>query len=325
MNPTRRNFLKTGLAGLAAGSLSTTTEAKTPTSKVDRRKFGKIGDDVSILGLGLGSSFYKPYSHNQEEGHALLEEALDAGINYWDNAHTYGNNMADYVPSEDIIGPVVEKRRKEIFLVSKSVKRDYDGFWRELELSLKRLRTDQIDLFHLHNLKPVDSIDEMEQGCFKAVTEAKEQGLIRSFGITGHSGAQILIDALKRFDPDALLTIFPCNRPDDGRYEDELLPLARERKMGIVGMKTVKHARNADLVGSDLIRYALGLEGVHSVIVGLDTAAHLNENIAMATGFQPLSEEQRTAMIRDSQLALAGLIAPWDVPGYEDGGRCGHV
>jgi aryl-alcohol dehydrogenase-like predicted oxidoreductase len=322
----RRTFLKTGLAGLAATGVGTTAHSASPAGPVDRRRFGKIGKEVSLLGLGLGSSFYKPYSHAREEGHALLEATLAAGVNYWDTAANYGSNMLpEFHPSEEIIAPVVQKHRKDIFLVSKSAQRDYDGFRRELERSLTRLGVDQIDLFHMHNIKPRDSVDEMEKGCYKAALKAKEEGLIGAFGITGHSGAAILVECLKRFDPDALLTIFPCNRPDDGRYEDELLPLARERDMGVVGMKTVKHARNADLKGSDLIRYALGLEGVHSVIVGLDTRGHLDENVAMATGFQPLPEDQKIAMIRESQAALAGLIAPWDVPGYEDGSGCAHA
>ncbi len=316
MESNRRNFLKAGLAGLAAGSISTTAIAATGSGKVDRRRFGKIGKDVSILGLGLGSSYYKPYDQERETGQMLLESALKAGINYWDTSHNYST-------SEDIIAPVVEKHRNEIYLVSKSAQRSYDGFQRELESSLKRLRTDKIDLYHLHNIRPNDSLDEMEKGCFRAVYKAKEEGVIKSFGVTGHSGAGLLVDAIKRFDPDALLTIFPCNRPDNGRYEDDLLPLARERNMGVVGMKTVKHARNADLKGPDLIRYALGLEGVHSVIVGLDTMAHLQENIEMASGFKPLSQQEQLALTHESQRALVGLTAPWDVPGYED--SCPHV
>ncbi len=321
MNSTnRRDFLKTGITGLAAAGITGSAHAAEPTPQVERRTLGKIDKEVSILGLGLGSSFYKPYSHDQDAGHALLESALRAGVNYWDVAANYGSEMLpEFHPSEEIIAPMVQKHRKEIFLVSKSAQRSYDDFRRELERSLTRLGVDHIDLFHMHNIKPKDNIDEMEKGCFKALVEAKEQGIVGAYGITGHSGAQVLIDCLKRFDPDALLTIFPCNRPDEGRYEDELLPLARERNMGVIGMKTVKHARNADLKGSDLIRYALGLEGVHGAIVGLDTAAHLNENIAMASHYQPLSAEERVAMVRESQKCLVGLTAPWDVPGYEDG------
>ncbi len=175
-----------------------------------------------------------------------------------------------------MIAPIVEKNPDKIYLVSKAQQRTYDGFMRQLEESLQRLRVDKIDLYHIHNLRPQNdpNLDITEKGAYKAALKAKEQGLIGAFGVTGHSGAQILIDAVKRFDPNALLTIFPANRPDNGRYEDELLPLARERNMGIVGMKTVKQAHNSDLKGSDLIRYALSLDGVASTIVGLDTLGY---------------------------------------------------
>jgi aryl-alcohol dehydrogenase-like predicted oxidoreductase len=248
MSSSRRKFIATGVASIAAGNIAVNAEEKNKLTKVDRRQLGKIGAKVSILGLGLGRAFYQPYENNREEGHQLLENALKAGINYWDTAHNYGGGT-----SELTIAPVVKKHRKDIFLVSKSHDRTYDGFKQHLETSLKRLQTDTIDLFHLHNLKPNDDLKAMEKGAFKAIVEAKEQGIIKNYGVTGHSGAAVLIDAIHRFDPDALLTIFPADRPDAGRYEDELLPLARSKNMGVIGMKTVRRARETDLKGSDLI------------------------------------------------------------------------
>lgn len=133
----------------------------------------------------------------------------------------------------------------------------------------------------MHNLPADADLDEIEGGALKAVTRLKDEKVIGHFGCSGHSGAGILMEAIRRFDPDAVLTTFPCTRNDEGRYEDELLPLARERKMGVIAMKMVRHARNADLNGSDLIRYALGLEGICCGIVGLDTETHLRENEAV--------------------------------------------
>jgi aryl-alcohol dehydrogenase-like predicted oxidoreductase len=127
------------------------------------------------------------------------------------------------------------------------------------------------------------------------------------------------MQAMKRFDPDVVLTVFPCTRDDNGRYEDELLPLAREKNMGVVGMKTVRRARNADLKGSDLIRYSLSLEGVHSTIVGLDTVAHLQENAEMATNFMPMDVENRVELNRVAEELLADIPTPWEQPGYQDG------
>lgn len=311
---TRRSFLKTALVGGAAAPTAALakTSPKAEKTKVDRRVLGRTGAEVSILGLGLGSAFVKPYGKNREKGEELLNIALDHGVNYWDTSRGYG-------ASEEMIAPVLEKRRKEVFLVSKSEGRDYDSFMRDLEQSLKTLGTDHLDILHMWNLRPKDDLVQMERGCFKAVLELKEQGVIKNYGVTGHSGAQLLIDAVQRFDPDALLTVFPCTRDDKGRYEDELLPLARERKMGVIAMKTVRRARNADLVGSDLIRYALTLEGVHSTIVGLDTLAHLNENIAMATDFKPLSQTQMAQLHEEAVVALKDMPTPWEQPGYRDG------
>lgn len=317
MSLSRRAFLGRGLLGAAAGLAlpPTLLAANDASARTDRRKLGRIGAEVSILGLGLGSAFTNAHRADPEAALALLEKALAHGVNYWDTATNYG-------PSQEILGPVVAKHRDEIFLVSKSGDRSYDGFKRELERSLELLRTDRIDLYHLHDFHPKRDADvaAIERGAVRAAREAKEQGIIGSFGVTGHSGAGILIEAIRRFEPDAVLTIFPATRPDKGRYEDELLPLARGKKMGVVAMKTVRHARDADLRGTDLIRYALSLEGVHTAIVGLDTAAHFSENVAMAAEFEPLPAAARTTLHEHAAGALAGLAAPWDRPGYRDAG-----
>jgi hypothetical protein len=126
------------------------------------------------------------------------------------------------------------------------------------------------------------------------------------------------MDAIKRYDPDAIMTIFPCNRPDDGRYENELLPLALENKMAVIAMKAVRHARNVDVPGTELIRSALSIPGISTGVIGLDTAAHLMENVTMVTDFQPMSQMDRDTLFEFSQKSLAGLVAPWDRPGYED-------
>jgi aryl-alcohol dehydrogenase-like predicted oxidoreductase len=278
---------------------------------VDRRPLGRLKKPVSILGLGLGS-VYRNATGTPEKAAELLEHALSKGINFWDTSRGYQT-------SEELTGPVVAKRRDEIFLVTKSGSRDYDGFMSDFETSLKMLQTDYIDLMHIWNLKPEDDVNEIEKGAFKAVLKLRDEKVIGGFGVTGHSGIDILQQAILRFDPDALLTVFPCTRPDDGAYEDVLLPLARERNMGVIAMKMVRRARNADLVGTDLIRYALSLEGVHCGIVGADTIGHIDDNSKMATNFQPLSSAEQLAMHHTVVERLAGTVEPWKMPGYDDG------
>lgn len=312
--PTRRNFVKTMLlsAAGATGLQRLSVAEKESLPQVDRRPLGRIETPISILGLGLGSAFTQPLQDRPEESCGLLNLALDRGVNYWDTSRGYG-------PSEQMIGPVVEKRRDEIFLVTKSSSRQYDGFMRDVETSLTQLRTDRIDLLHIWNLPRNADLDEIEGGARKAVEKLKDEKVIGHFGISGHSGAAILMDAIRRLDPDAVLTVFPCTRDDEGRYEDELLPLARERNMGVIAMKMVRRARNADLKGSDLIRYALGLEGIHGGVVGLDTEAHLRENLEMATGFKPLSTDESASLHRRAVEGLAHIPTPWERSGYQDG------
>ena len=313
----RRNFFKklalSGAAVSTAGAIHG-SGLKESSINVPQRRLGRTGAQVSLLGLVLGSVFTRAFNGKPEETEKILRRAVDLGVNYWDTARSYG-------PSEVMLGPVVEKMRDRVYLVSKSAERSYDGFKRELEISLKDLRTDHIDLYHIHNLKPSKDkdLDAIGKGAVKAALEAREQGIIKHFGITGHSGVEILMEGIRRWDPDALLTVLPVDRPDNGAYEDELLPLARERNMGIIAMKTVRWARNSDLPGTQLIRYSMSLDGVACAIVGLDSLAHLEENAAMTHNFEPMDTDlmgQMSDFVREELAALEP--APWNRPGYDD-------
>jgi aryl-alcohol dehydrogenase-like predicted oxidoreductase len=316
-HPSRREFFrKLALSGAAVTAAGAAHGSKPePASvRVPYRRLGRTGARVSLLGLGLGSVFTRAFRGNPAETEEILRKALDHGVNFWDTARGYG-------PSEVMLGPVVEKYRDKIYLVSKSAERSYDGFKRELEISLKDLKTDHIDLYHIHNLKPSrdTDLDFIENGAVRAAKEAREQGIIKHFGITGHSGVEILMEGIRRWDPDALLTVLPVDRPDNGAYEDQLLPLARERDMGIIAMKTVRWARNSDLPGTQLIRYSMSLKGVACAIVGLDSLAHLDENAAMAHKFEPMDPDLMGQMSDFVREELASLeAAPWTRPGYND-------
>ena len=292
-------------------SRAASPSAKAESRLADRRKLGRTGANVSILGLGLGAAFME---QSLGTAHALLESALAKGINYWDTARSYG-------PSEGMIAPVVERNRNRVFLASKSDARDYDGFRRDLERSLQVLRTNYIDLYQLHDLRQheLGNLSAIESGAVRAAREAKDQKIIRAFGITGHASAGLMIEYIKRFDPDSVLTIFLATRPDKGRYEDELLPLARSRNIGVIGMKAIRYGRQAKLPATQLLRYALSLDGVHTVIVGLDSFSRLDEDAGVASGFRSMKAAARLQMHRNAASALADVVVPWDQPGYVDG------
>ncbi|MEE9369000.1 MAG: aldo/keto reductase [Pontiella sp.] len=315
MNGSRRDFVVTSVGGGLAMAAGASADAKPKEKQVDRRTLGRIGAEVSIYGLGLGSAFFKPMAGNPDGASAMLERALDFGINYWDTARSYDG-------SEELIGPVLEKRRKEVFMVSKSGEKTYDTFMKELEASLKSLRTDHLDLYLMHNWQPKkgDTSPAARDGAYKAAVKAREQGMIKAFGVTGHSGPDILMECIKAFDPDALLTTFPANRPENGRYEDELLPLAVENNMGVIAMKTVRHVRNSDQKPSELIRYALSLPGVSTAIVGTGEVPHVEANAELATNFRAMDEMNRKSLSKKVAMNIpTGLPQPWDLPGYEDG------
>lgn len=319
----RRDFIRRTLLGALVSGLFSACAARAASNSaaaeprpVDRRRLGRTERDVSILGLGLGNAFMDAYTNKPDAGHGLLESALAQGINYWDTARSYG-------PSETMIAPVVASHRNLIFLASKTDARDYDGFRRDLERSLQVLRTDHLDLYQLHDLRPAEWADlsAIESGAVRAARQAKDQKLIGAFGITGHANSGMLTECIKRFDPDTVLTTFPCTRPDQGRFEDELLPLARARKMGVIAMKTLRYARATRLPAKELLRYALSLEGVTTAIVGLDSPGHLEENARVATGFQSLKEAERSELSECARGTLAGVPAPWDRADYVDGSR----
>jgi uncharacterized protein len=310
----RRDFIRHTLFGGAMAVLvsrAASPSAKAESRLADRRKLGRTGANVSILGLGLGAAFME---QSLGTAHALLESALAKGINYWDTARSYG-------PSEGMIAPVVERNRNRVFLASKSDARDYDGFRRDLERSLQVLRTNYIDLYQLHDLRQheLGNLSAIESGAVRAAREAKDQKIIRAFGITGHASAGLMIEYIKRFDPDSVLTIFLATRPDKGRYEDELLPLARSRNIGVIGMKAIRYGRQAKLPATQLLRYALSLDGVHTVIVGLDSFSRLDEDAGVASGFRSMKAAARLQMHRNAASALADVVVPWDQPGYVDG------
>jgi aryl-alcohol dehydrogenase-like predicted oxidoreductase len=310
----RRDFIRRALFGAAVGGLisrAVSPSARADSRPVDRRKLGRTGADVSILGLGLGAAFME---QSLGTAHALLQAALAKGINYWDTARSYG-------PSEGMIAPVLERNRNRVFLASKSDARDYEGFRRDLERSLQVLRTNYIDLYQLHDLRQHElaNLSAIESGAVRAAREAKDQKIIHAFGITGHASAGLMIECIKRFDPDTVLTIFLATRPDNGRYEDELLPLARGRKIGLIAMKVIRYGRQAKLPAAELLRYTLSLDGVHTAVVGLDSVSHLNEDAAVASGFRTMKTVDRFELHQSTRRALAGTLAPWDRAGYVDG------
>jgi len=323
----RREFLKISGAATAAliGSTSlshATTTGPAPSNPktaeaMPTRNLGKTGHRAGIFGLGGQAALER--GHNEAVAVPLIERALDLGVNYIDTSSIYGG--ADRW-SERYIGQVMKRRRSEAYLASKTKERTRDGSLRMIEKSLELLQTDHLDCWQLHDIGTIEEVDKIfgKGGAMEALLEAKEQKLVRFLGVTGHYRPDALIEAIKRYPFDTIL--MAVNAADKHHYSfmDQLLPMAVEKQMGIIGMKVPSRGRllsswtppplekqqkswegvvisngPGTLDMREAMYYALTLP-VSTIIVGCDSIAQLEENVKLAREFTPLNESQMAAL-----------------------------
>jgi len=278
------------------------------------RNLGRTGVKVGIFSLGGQSALER--ANNAAAAIPLIERALDLGVNYIDTSSIYGGPDRW---SEQYIGQVMKRRRQQAFLASKTKERTRDGSLRMLEKSLSLLQTDHLDCWQLHDLGTMGDIEEVfaKGGAMEALIQAKEQGVVRHLGVTGHFRPDCLIEAIRRHPFDTVL--LALNAADTFHYSfaEKLIPLAVEKQMGIIGMKLTGRnrilssyvpppveAQKRSWEGSAVVAtspgtldmreamyYALTFP-VSTAIVGVETVAQLEENVRLAREFTPLSETQ---------------------------------
>jgi aryl-alcohol dehydrogenase-like predicted oxidoreductase len=253
------------------------------------RNLGRTGHKVAIFSLGGESALDKPDNH--DVAIPIIERAIDLGVNYLDTAPWYGRPERW---SQRYIGEVMKNRRDEVYLATKTHDRTYDGSMRLLEESLQLLQTDHVDAWQLHRLSYPKDNDEVfaKDGAMKALIEAREQGVVRNLGITGHTDPDVLMEAMRRFDFDQILMAFNAADPHHLSFTAELLPMAVEQEMGIIGMKVCARGRILDKITMrEAMNYVLSYP-VSTVVVGCDDIPQLEENIELARSFTPISERQ---------------------------------
>jgi aryl-alcohol dehydrogenase-like predicted oxidoreductase len=292
----RRNFGKLAggalLAGMSAhlGSLKLFGGQGEAATAMKKRALGRTGHNVGLFSLG-GQSVLEE-SGTEKESVAMINRALDLGVNYIDTAAWYGDGQ-----SERYIGAVMQSRRDEVFLATKSHDRSYDGSMRYLERSLKNLRTDVIDLWQLHNVRTDDDLSRIfgERGAIKALEEAQSDKRVRFLGITGHYDPLVLKRAIEEYPFDSILMALNAADRHNKSFIENLLPVAVEKKMAVVGMKVPARGRIFRKGGvttmETAMRYVLTLP-VSTVIVGIETIAQLEENIRIAREFSPMSADE---------------------------------
>jgi predicted aldo/keto reductase-like oxidoreductase len=305
MRTTRREFLEVAAAGVAAvPSLAQAAAA----AKLPRRAFGRTGMTVSILGFGSGSRFamYK----DDDKALAALGRAIDLGVTYIDTAHGYSNGQ-----SEERIGRLMTTRRKEVTLATKLQARKADDAKRQLELSLKRLKTDQLDVVHIHELKDLEDLAAIEakDGVLKVLYAARDQKIARAIGITCHAHPLALKTALERHDFDctqmalnaAMARMLPApggmkaTPTPTGSFEELALPVAVRKGLGIIAMKVLGQDQLTDAAPIEkMVAYALSLP-VSLASIGMPKLEFIERNVELARTFQPMTPLEKE-QLRDS-------------------------
>jgi aryl-alcohol dehydrogenase-like predicted oxidoreductase len=277
-----------------------------------RRALGKTGVEVSALALGGVIGMQRPPS----EGHdpvAIAERALELGIAYFDTAPSYNNGQ-----SETNYGRVIERRRGEVFLASKTGDRSRDGTLRSVEQSLRRLRTDHLDLLQIHGVTDRDDPAAWGKpdGVVSALRKLRDEKVVRFIGVTGHDSAEALRRAIELYEFDTLLTTLnPVSRRCP--FRTGLLAAANVKRMGVIAMKVMGggngclvagnplqkvlqpyHDATAHQVGiSALIRYTLGLP-ISTAVIGVADTAQLAANAAVAAQAHYMGEAERQELER---------------------------
>jgi aryl-alcohol dehydrogenase-like predicted oxidoreductase len=262
---------------------------------IPTRILGRTGQRVTLLGLG-GEGVLRTHGRDRE-AYALINRALDLGVTYCESARAYSG-------SEDYYGKALGERRKEIFLTSKSHSRDRRGALAHLHETLTNMRTDHLDLWQVHDVREEKDIADIfgPGGAIEAFVQAKEQGKTRFIGVTGHHDPFIIRKCIDQFDFDTVL--MPVN-PAEQQYEsfiENVLPRARERNMGVIGMKVYLRGLASRLPWytdmEPFLRFALS-QPISNVVIGCDDITQLEQNAAFATSFTPLSPQEQRDLIRD--------------------------
>ena len=320
----RRTFLKlggtaaAGLAGQAAlGPLAADAPQTAPAQAMPVRNLGRTGYQVGIFSLGGQAAL--EHARNEEVAVPIVERALDLGVNYLDTSSIYGGPERW---SERYIGTVMKRRRAQTFLASKTKERSRDGSLRMIEQSLKLLQTDHLDLWQLHDIGLIADVDAVfaKGGAMEALIEAQEQKMVRYLGVTGHFRPDALMEAIRRHPFDTILMALNAADPHHYSFQEQLLGLAVEHRMGIIGMKVPGRSRllaswtpppleqqrhswegaviatqPGPLTMREALYYSLS-HPVSTVIIGCDSIAQLEENVQLAREFTPLSERQMASL-----------------------------
>ena len=271
---------------------------------------------VPITIMGIGGSSLGDIADESEAGH-IVDEALDAGVNFFDNAWEYHNGA-----SEERVGRLLRGKRDRAFVMTKccSHGRSKAVAMSQLEDSLRRLQTDHLDLWQLHEVI-YDNDPDLHfapDGAIEALTQAKQQGKVRFIGFTGHKDPDIHLKMLSHHYPFDTVQM-PIN-PFDKRYrsfQDRVIPEAQRQGIAVITMKSMggggEPVKSGAATPQELLRYAMSVPGVLTTVSGIDSYDVFKQNLAVAQAFTPMTIDERAILER----RVAGLAGDGRLEHYK--------
>lgn len=334
---TRRSFL--GLLGLVpAATALRVPDVRSegiPTGTVPRRQFGRHQEMLSCIGFGGHTLALAP---TVQEATNIARYAIDQGVNFFDNAWEYHNGRA-----EDWMGQALSGGwREKAFIMTKACihhAKKYDipftGTDKEkalqmLQAQMKRLRTDYIDLWMIHEIQDADvDIHLGKDGILEALDEAKRKGMVRYVGFTGHSSPQAhvrLIESGYPWDASLLPVSVLGNTLHASDFDRTVLPLMQEKGIAAIGMKGFGGSKRANLHGmvtvQQVVDYALSYPAVTTQCIGIDSMAFARQAVAAALNAKPMSVPERNRFLALIQARGGAEYAAFLKEGYSDGACC---
>ena len=269
--------------------MAQTNQSSNGSGDVPRRSWGRTGLETSIIGMG---GYHIGSAKDLDEAKRIVDEAIDAGINFFDNAWDYHDGK-----SEEWLGQALKGKRDKVVLMTKVCThgRDKNVGMEQLEQSLRRLQTDHLDVWQIHEVIYYDDPDKIfaPNGVIEALDLAKKQGKVRFVGFTGHKDPAIHLKMLSHNYPfDTVQMPLNCLDATFRSFENQVLPEAQKRGIAVLGMKSMggsgEMISKGAMTPAEALGYAMSLP-VAVTISGMNSLDVLHQNLEIARGFQPLT------------------------------------
>lgn len=294
----RRTFLQVSSAVLGSSAAKVLADAPMPMATL-----GKSGLQVSKFCLG---GFHMAV-RGEDEGVRIIRRAIDLGVTFLDSAHKYHNGRSDEIYGKALQGGL----RQKVILMSKAHLRDRDSAMKQLEETLKRMRTDYLDLWQCHEVARHDEVDQIfgPNGALEAFVKAKEQGKVRHIGFTGHHDPTVHQRLLDSFDGWETVQ-HPVNLIDPHylSFINSVLPNIRKKGLGLIAMKSNaigNIGKNSIAPISECLRFAW-THDVDTLVSGVETVAQLEENVLVCKTFKPMTKQEISLVLHRTKQGKYG-------------------